>query len=44
VASKLDEEDLSSEHDQVEWIQFSEFDEYEMAGQYQAIVEFGLVK
>lgn len=42
IAAKLDENDLSDEHDAMAWVRLSEFGEYDTLEQYQALEILGL--
>lgn len=42
TAEAIDETDLSEEHDRLDWISLSEFDDYDTLGQYPAIERLSL--
>lgn len=44
TAKKIEESILSEEHDDLAWIELTEFDEYESLGQYQALERLDLVE
>lgn len=44
LAEGIEEQHLSREHDQMAWIELTEFDEYESLGQYEALERLDLVE